>query len=232
MEKKVALLLLFLISAAFAQSQSRATKKNRGAWSGYAVSLFNTWGAFDDNPGRKADFRSPDGHKLVRVRGESVSVLIDGKVFSTKVGEMTNGELMWSPDSNYFLVTYTDGGALGTWAINLFKTAAGELTDLGKISRKAAGDYEARIKLRSRPHNQPLEIWETTEYCHVNVVSVKWLSATRLAVAALVPGTSACRRMSDWDGYIVNVPSGEIEERVAARNMIKRFGSDNVPRRD
>lgn len=227
MEKKIAAILLLML-AAYAQSSSRATKKSPGAWSAHAVSLFNTWGALDENPGRKADFPSPDGRKLVRVRGESVSVLVEGKVSPTSIGEMTNPELMWSPNSNAFVITSTSGGELGKWEVRLFQITSSGIREVGIISGDAATDYAKRI--RSRRPDRDAVFWKSAEYCDINAVAVKWVDPSRLALATLVPNSGRCRRMSDWDGYIINVPSGEIEERVASKVMRKRFGSDNVPR--
>lgn len=230
MEKKVAILLLLLLSLAGAQSTSRATQKHRGAWSGHAWSLFNTWGALDDNPGRSAEFVSPDAKKTIRVHGETVSVLIDGKSLPTKIGEMTNAELMWSPDSSSFVITSTTGGELGRWNVHLFVLDHASVRDVGEISKLAAADYVTQVKKRARPKDQPSVFWSSAQYCDVNVVASEWIGSQTVALAALVPNTSRCRRMSDWDGYIVKVRTGEIIERVPAAQMKKRFGQENVPR--
>ena len=41
----------------------------RGPWSGRTVALFNTWMAPDTNPERRLSLLSPDGKKVIQVRG-------------------------------------------------------------------------------------------------------------------------------------------------------------------
>jgi len=78
-------------------AQDRRTAVNRGEWSAQTVSLFNTWGGLDSNPGRVLTLPSPDGKKIIQVRNETVGIVIDGKGYRTKLGEKTSGELGWAP---------------------------------------------------------------------------------------------------------------------------------------
>jgi hypothetical protein len=96
--------IFFLFLAAsfvFAQSVSkdRRTSVHRGEWSSETISLFNTWGGLDSNPGRMLSFASPDGKKIIQVKNETVTIAIQGKRYPTKIGQKTNAELGWAPDS-------------------------------------------------------------------------------------------------------------------------------------
>jgi hypothetical protein len=65
----------------------------RGAWSGKTVSLFNTWSAPDANPERLLDLPSPDGKKIIQVRGFHVRLSVGGKRFWTPFGNMHDAEV-------------------------------------------------------------------------------------------------------------------------------------------
>ena len=77
----------------------------RGAWSGKTVALFNTWMAPDTNPERILKLPSPDGQKVIQVRGFHVRLLMDGKRYWTPFGNMHDAEVGWAPDSNRLFVT-------------------------------------------------------------------------------------------------------------------------------
>lgn len=61
----------------------------RGDWSAAAVSLFNTWSAFDDNPKRHMSFYSPDQKKQIEVVEANVFLHIQGKTFDTDISSVT-----------------------------------------------------------------------------------------------------------------------------------------------
>jgi hypothetical protein len=83
------LLALALATAIPISAQSaakdRRVRVNRGEWSSETVSLFNTWGGLDSNPGRVLTLPSPDGEKVIRVKNETVDIVIDGKGYRTRL---------------------------------------------------------------------------------------------------------------------------------------------------
>ena len=85
-----------------------------GSWSDKTISLFNTWGGLDTNPGRRMSFYSPDHRKLIEVVGADVTLRIDGQSFKTDINNFTkhDAELGWAPDSTKFFVTWTESGEL------------------------------------------------------------------------------------------------------------------------
>lgn len=68
-------------------SKDRRTAVNRGEWSAQTVSLFNTWGGLDSNPGRVLTLPSPDGKKNIQVKNETVGIVIEGKGYRTRLGK-------------------------------------------------------------------------------------------------------------------------------------------------
>jgi hypothetical protein len=114
----------------------------RGQWSSATISLFNTSGALDQNPGRSTCFSSPDGKKIVDIGGGKVSISIGGKVHQTGFGDLTNPELGWSSDSSRLFVTWTDGGMEGTWHTDVFDVTPDGLIQLNGLLDRARMDFE------------------------------------------------------------------------------------------
>src|ERR1700722_14463979 len=78
----------------------------RGAWSTKTVALFNTWSALDLNPERRLELPSPDGNKILQVRGARVRLQLNGKRYWTPFGRMHDAEVGWAPDSTRLFVTW------------------------------------------------------------------------------------------------------------------------------
>src|SRR6266852_2513478 len=72
----------------------------RGDWSAATVSLFNTWSALDDNPGRHLSVYSPDRQKIIEVAGANVTLRIGSRSFETDINNVMkhDAELGWAPD--------------------------------------------------------------------------------------------------------------------------------------
>jgi hypothetical protein len=96
-----------LTTTAAASHGDRRSGIEQGAWSAATISLFNTWSAWDDNPGRHVSFRSPDHQKLVEVTEHTVKIRVGGRTFHTGINNETkhDAELGWSPDSSKFFVS-------------------------------------------------------------------------------------------------------------------------------
>jgi hypothetical protein len=209
----------------------------RGPWSSATISLFNTWGALDNNPGRSICILSPDGKEIVDIREGRVSISIGGKVHPTGFGDLTNPELDWASDSSRLFVTWTDGGEEGTWHTDVFDVTAGGLIQLNGLLDRARMDFEKRVRelpmdplLNDNEHDR--SVWEEAAYCEpYNVVGSQWLRGSKeLLVSVLVPNTSACRYMTAFNVYRVAVPTGDILERYTAAEAHKKFDPATLPR--
>jgi hypothetical protein len=233
------LLALALVTAMPLTAQStakdRRTSVNRGEWSAQTISLFNTWGGLDSNPGRSLTLHSPGGKKIIQVRNETVSIVIDGKGYRTRLGEKTSAELGWAPDSQRFFLTWTDGGDTGTWHTELYSVTNSGIRQIIGFEKQIRSDFEDKIRHLPMPKefagNIDRHFWTEAEYCEANIVGAQWLNGShQLLISTLVPNVGDCRYMSTFDVYRVAVPSGRILQRYKARAAYRIFGHKNLPR--
>jgi hypothetical protein len=234
---RILLSLALLPMPSFAQSpaQVKRTSVNRGEWSAHTVSLFNTWGGLDSNPGRVLTLPSPDGKKVIQVRNERVGIVIDGKTYRTKLGEKTSAELGWAPDSQHFFLTWTDGGDTGTWHTEVYSITKSGIKQITAFENHVRSDFEGRIRQLPMPkefgHTTDRHFWLEAQYCEANIVGAQWLKDSReLLVSALVPNVGNCRYMSKFEVYRVAVPSGKILQRYEPREAYKEFDRESLPR--
>jgi hypothetical protein len=229
----LALLVAVPVSAQSTQ-KDRRTSVNRGEWSSQTVSLFNTWGGLDSNPGRVLTLPSPDGKKVIQVRNERVGIVIDGKAYRTKLGEKTSAELGWAPDSQHFFLTWTDGGDTGTWHTEVYSITKSGIKQVTAFENHVRNDFEHRIRHLPMPRfaeDMDRQYWLGQEYCDANLVGAQWLNDSQeLLVSALVPNVGDCRYMSTFAVYRVAVPSGKILERYKSLEAYRKFGKSNLPR--
>lgn len=229
--KPIAPAICFLLLTPLIAQQDRATAKVRGDWSSQSVSLFNTWGGLDSNPGRRLTFYSPDKKKRVEVIGGKVLLCIGSKKFDAHFQNKTNAELGWSPDSSRFFLTSTDGGETGSWHVQVYDVNDFGLRELEGIENGAKKDFEARIRKLPPYKGRDRNLWATQEYCEANVVGSEWLAgSSQLLVSVLMPNTSACRYMTKFEVYRIDILSGEILQRYTAREAYRKFDPADLPK--
>ena len=216
-------------------ARDRRVSVNRGEWSTQAVSLFNTWGGLDSNPGRVLSLPSPDGKNIIQVRNETVAIFINGKAYRTRLGEKTSAELGWAPDSQSFFLTWTDGGDTGTWHTELYSVTNSGIKQVTGFEQQIRRDFEDRIRHLPMPKEFTGTIdrhfWTEAEYCEANIVAAQWLNGSHeLLISTLVPNVGDCRYMSTFDVYRVAAPSGRILQRYKPLEAYRIFGHKNLPR--
>ena len=128
----------------------------RGAWSRKTVALFNTWMAPDTNPESRLDLPSPDGKKVIRVRGFQVRLSVDGKRYWAPFGNMHDAEVGWAPDSKRMFVTWSESGELGPWHTQVYDVAETGLVEIPGVTRRVRADLVSRMK------QAPLPNWVST----------------------------------------------------------------------
>jgi hypothetical protein len=233
---RILLSLALLSMPSFAQSPANAkrTRVNRGEWSAQTVSLFNTWGGLDSNPGRVLTLPSPDGKKVIQVRNERVGIVIDGKAYRTRLREKTSAELGWAPDSQHFFLTWTDGGDTGTWHTEVYSVTKSGIKQITVFENYVRKDFERRIRHLPMPRfaeDMDRQYWLGEEYCDANMVGAQWLNSSQeLLISALVPNVGICRFASKFEVYRVAVHSGKILERYKPRQAYKEFDRESLPR--
>ena len=247
------LCLLPLISTAFSQEPNRINRnpqrtecgKNadrryavcRGAWSGKTVALFNTWMAPDANPERKLDLLSPDGEKIIQVRGFHVRLSINGKLYWTPFGNMHDAEVGWAPDSTRLFVTWSDSGELGPWHTQVFEVSEAGLVEIDGVTHHVRADLILKMKSAPLPKwvatPQDRAMWGSLDYCADDVVGSQWLNgSSEILVAGLAGPDSGCKYMGDFVVYRIDVLTGRILQVYSAKDAHRIFGDENLPRVD
>jgi hypothetical protein len=209
----------------------------KGSWSAAAVSLFNTWTALDDNPGRHMFCSSPDGKKRIEVVGTDVYLWIGQRKFDAEIDSVTkhDAELSWSPDSTKYFVTWTETGELGAWHMQVYGVDESGVHEFPSVEDPAREDFEHRV--RQMPIDPELNnassryLWQEEEYCEpYSVVGGRWLNGSKeILLSVLIPNTGQCRYMSEFNVYRVNSTTGEILQRYTAVEAHKQFGDKYLP---
>jgi len=208
-----------------------------GSWSAATISLFNTWSALDDNPGRHISVYSPDRRKLIEVVGADVTLRIGAQSFKTDIDNFTkhDAELGWAPDSTKFFVTWTESGELGPWHMQVYGVDESGVHEFPRVEDAARKDFERRV--RRLPIDPELDtpeyraLWDADDYCEpYHVIGGRWLNGSQeILLSVLIRNTSDCKYMSEFNVYRVNAVTGEILQRFTATEGHKRFGEKYLP---
>ncbi|HEY1936720.1 MAG TPA: hypothetical protein VGJ33_02165 [Candidatus Angelobacter sp.] len=179
-------------------------------------------------------FASPDRKKVIEVKGETVSIVIKGKLYRTNFGQKTNAELSWAPDSHYFFLTWTDSGDTGGWHVELYALTELGMKKIPGFENRVRVNFDRRIRRLPIPAElatpEGRRIWQEDEYCDSNIVAAQWLNGSKeLLVSALVPNVGICRYGSSFEVYRVAVPSGTILQQYSEREAHQKFNPANLP---
>ncbi len=202
----------------------------RGPWSSQAVSLFNTWTAFDIEPDRSLRFRSPDGEKVIAVDGFHARIRINGKAYWTPFGMMHDAEVGWAPDSTRLFVTWTEAGGLGDWHVQVYDVTENGLREIKGVTRNVSKDFMTRQHKAPMPKGLKRDHWEQSDYCDEGVVGSQWLNgSSEILVAALAGPDSGCRFMDDFVVYRIEVATGKTLQSYTATEAHLIFGDADLP---
>lgn len=209
----------------------------RGAWSAATVSLFNTWSAWDENPGRHLLLYSPDHKKLIEVTGEHAMLRIGEKEFDTEIDNVVkhDAELGWAPDSAKYFVTWSESGELGPWHLQVYGLDESGTHELENVAEPARKDFEQRVRRWpiEPEFDSPEErvYWEGEVYCEpYHVIGGRWLNGSKeILLSVLIRNTGDCRYMSEFNVYRVDAVTGKIMRRFSAAEGHKRFGNKYLP---
>jgi hypothetical protein len=207
----------------------------RGAWSGKTVALFNTWMAPDTNPGRRLDSPSPDGKKIIQVRGFHVRLSVNGKRYWTPFGNMHDAEVGWAPDSTRLFVTWSESGQLGPWHTQVYDVTETGLVEIPGVTRYVRADLILRMKRAPLPkwvaNREERAMWSTLGYCADDAVGSQWLNGSgEILLAGLAGPDSECKYMGDFVVYRIEVVTGRILQRYSEYDALHTFGYENLPR--
>ena len=206
----------------------------RGAWSGKTVALFNTWMAPDTNPERRLDLPSPDGKKIIQVRGFHVRLRINGKRYWTPIGNMHDAEVGWAPDSTRLFVTWSESGELGAWHTQVYTVTETGLVEIAGVTRRVKPDMILRMRRAPVPKwvdtQEKRAMWSGLDYCAYDAVGSQWLNGSaEILVAALAGPDSGCKYMGDFVVYRIEVATGKILQTYSEKEAQRTFGNKDLP---
>ncbi len=158
------------------------------------------------SPG-KLKIPAPDHNKVLMINGIAFYVMVGDRILkgTEKEGVLQPAEIIWSPDSSAFVITASDGGAVGTWFISVY-LLENDSVRYADVAQEVIRHFKRYYKC-----DEPEE---------PNVGAVKWLNDSKqLLLVAEVPPHSTCREMGKFKGYIVDIPSGGILEEIDEKDV-------------
>jgi hypothetical protein len=163
---------------------------------------------------------SPDGRSRIVAYAEREAFILDveGWIGSSKVRIPygPNTEVLWSPDSNAFLVTENSGGLMGSYLLTVVGRMNGHLT------------IRHLTKLVARKFGHSVRCFEPEV---PNVAGLTWLGSSRelLAVAEILPHSN-CDSMATFIAYSVDPWRSRVLKTYTQLEAKERFGSLMGPR--
>lgn len=151
---------------------------------------------------------SPDHLRKITTRsspeGDTAVFAVDenGHEFPIDTDAWPCPEIGWSPTSASFFVTYSDGGAVGTYHVSAYRFSEGNLTRMDPTPA-VRQDFQKRYP-KCFAQEEP------------NIAGIAWSAdATTLLVAAEVLPHANCDDMGTFALYAVAVPGGRIIDRIS-----------------
>jgi len=145
---------------------------------------------------------SADGMKRITMRPGSrsdrkVVVEVGRKRFATLIGYATS-EVLWAPDSNAFVETHSEGGAVGDFVVALYYVSSSGIRTVDP-TRQVKKDFMHRPVACGGPREEP------------NLAAVRWgEDSGTLFVAAEIQPHSVCDSMGTFRLYEISLPSGRV----------------------
>jgi len=125
----------------------------------------------------------------------------DGHEFAIETEAWSCPEIGWSATSTLFFVTYSDGGAVGTYHVSVYRISAGRMEKID-LTRAVRRDFQRHYPKCDSPEEP-------------NIAAVAWSAdSTKLLVAAQVLPHSNCDNMGTFSLYTVTVSNGRIIDRI------------------
>lgn len=203
---RVAVRLSFALRCLLATQAAFAIDAHQGiaAFSQQATAV---WMANERRPVVRAV--APDGESQVvfalksrgaRDRAEDpfqAEFLLYGRCYRTDIGSLTAAEVLWSPDSKAFALTYSDGDVVGNYHLVIYwATPSGfRIQDLTPALHKRARRWR-KVCDGDDPTNVGAICWRR-DY-------------QRIVIGAEVPNHSVCPDMGSFRAYEVELPSSRI----------------------
>lgn len=229
-------LLIFSLGLHGSQGVPRHTAPppTSGYWSGAAILIPNTW-LYPSYAEKSVTITSPDGRNYITSEGNKITVTIHGQTIPTNFSDRTDVEAGWAPDSSRFFLTWTDGGLVGRWHVQVYEVSGLWLKEIKGIEREPRRDFDKLVRQLPRPAKTlkyPDSVfWESSRYCYSNVVGSQWLKvSSEILISTIVDPEGDCRQGGEFRVYRVAVPSGKILQRYDKEEALRLFGPGNIPK--
>lgn len=173
------------------------------------------------------DVASPDGRKKVVVRVDpqyetagrtfdEFSVVAGDRRWPIKIEEgWINMEVVWAPDSEAFVMTFSERGLVGPYRMLVYFLKSGGLVVV-EPTKEVLADAESRFEERK------IVCWES----ELNPVAIHWLQSSRsLLMAVQIATHSRCDSFGTFEAYEISVPDGKILRKYGQIEAKKRFWS-------
>lgn len=204
-----------------AVAQLRLTRALPGQWSSGAHYLWPGPTAIADAPagGRDIDLISPDRSHGVRVGDANLRPYrtdAPADMMGIPFATQSLAELLWSPTSDAFAVTESDGGWVGTWGFTVYRIQ-GRSVVATRPTQTVMADFRRRYP--HCPDEQP------------NLAAVGWdRGSAQLSVIAEMPCHGGCADMCAVRGYVIETGSGRILETLDAASIRRDWAQRIGPR--
>jgi hypothetical protein len=203
-------LLLMLVWAGFLQAHAGSTidakswftPPGNGRFSAVTQNVCKVQGT-----GPHADIWSPNHLRKITTRpspeGDTAMFAVDEnrREFAINSDGWPCPEVGWSPTSNLFFVTYSDGGAVGTYHVSAYRFSEGSLIKIDPTPA-VRRDFQKRYPKCFSPEEP-------------NIAGIAWSAdSTKLLVAAEVLPHANCDDMGTFALYAVTIPDGKVIDRI------------------
>lgn len=187
------------------------TPDEGGIWAAAGRSLDSVQGRSIASPDRRFAVSAEAGVGTILVGPRGVTPLRE------VLSPPASTEVLWSPDSQAFVINSSDGGLVGKWDAYLYIVEAD-----GHVTGRTV-----------RPLVDPLvRTWpECGSGSYANIGAAGWsVAGSELLIVAEVPPHSACRNMGAILGFRVSVRSWRVVERVPEDGLRVRLAPSLGPR--
>jgi hypothetical protein len=232
--------LAFALAAAslsLAETNSKPSSAHAGAvttWSRAAHPLPN---ALMPDPGlRTARVPSPNGkyeiacNLLPKVQTVSNSEMLNAPSCELvapgkrmPIDLQVGPEALWAPDSDAVAITHSDGGALGTYHVLIYRPESDDQVELASAVRQDLARRFPACAGRGCTAEERRRLRKNSDW--VNVAAIRWMeNSRRLLMMAWVPDSSSFgANLGKYNGYVVDARNGRILNRYSEQEFQKKF---------
>jgi hypothetical protein len=132
-------------------------------------------------------------------------------------------EALWAPDSDAVAITHSNGGALGTYQVLIYRPDSNGPVEIASAIRKDLAQRFPACVGGGCTADQRQQMHRNHDW--VNVAAIRWMEKSdRLLMIAWVPDSTAFgANLGKYNGYIVDAHSGRILNRYSEPDFKKRF---------